>query len=261
VKAFLDLGADVNKPVVGAIHSTSMCCGPSVKNSPFYRAATASDVEVLKLLVAQGAKLDWTPAEIKAPEGKGPPAGPGANGAQSALMAAMKGGTGPAIQGGPGYTRTGPPPYREPGSREPLEALNVLLAAGANPNVKGPDGSTPLHQAVQAQQVAMIRSLAGAGALLTTGNKDKLTPLALAEKLPAGPVPPGPGAANGTGAPPARTGPKRDSREEVIAALRELMHLGPDDPVPAADPVPEEKKVSDDGKQKGPAARPAKGKQ
>jgi hypothetical protein len=107
----------------------------------------------------------------------------------------------------------------------------------------------------------MIRALAGAGASLTAGNKDKLTPLALAEKLPAGPVPPGPGAANGTGAPAAKSGPKRDSREEVIASLRELMHLGPDDPGPPADPVQEDAKPSDDGKQKGPAARPAKGKQ
>jgi ankyrin repeat protein len=233
VKAFLDLGADVNKPVVGAIHSTSMCCGPSIKNSPFYRAASAADVEVLKLMVAHGAKLDWTPADIKSQDTntKGPPPGPNAGVGQPALLAAMKGGTGPAIQGGPGYTRTGPPPYREPGSRDPLEATNILLAAGADPNVKAPDGSTPLHQAVQAQQVAMIRALAGAGAKLDAVNKDNLTPLLLAEK-PAPPAPPN------TGAPAANRGPKRDSREDVIAALRDLMHLGPDDPAPQPPPAP-----------------------
>ena len=60
--------------------------------------------------------------------------------------------------------------------------VKVLLAAGANPNVKAPDGSTPLHQAVQARQVAMIRALVAAGAKLDATNKDNLTPLQLAEK-------------------------------------------------------------------------------
>jgi ankyrin repeat protein len=232
VKVLLDLGADVNKPFSGAFHSTSMCCGPQIKSSPFYRAATAADVEVLNLLLAKGAKLDWTPAEIKPAEGKAPPPGPNANVGQSALMAAMKGGNGPPIQGGPGYTRSGAPDYREPGSREPLDALKVLLAAGADPNAKGPDGSAPLHQAVQANQVAMIRALAAAGASLDAVNKDNLTPLLLAEKAPSGPAPVPPGGAAAT------SRVKRDTREDVIAALREIMHLGPNDPAPPPPPAP-----------------------
>ena len=199
-------------------------------------------MEVLKLLVAHGAKLEWTPNEIATQpqdaKGKGPPAGAGptANVGQTAVLATMKGGKGPAIQGGPGYTRTGPPPYREPGSRDPLEALKVLLAAGANPNVKGPDGSTPLHSGrVQAQQVAMIRALAASGASMDAVNKDNLTPLLLAEKAPPAPVA-GAGVPNGTGAPVAKVVDK-DSREDVIAALRELMHLGPNDPAPQPPPA------------------------
>lgn len=255
VKALLDLGADVNKPVTGAIHSTSMCCGPTIKNSAFYRAATASDVEVLQLLIAKGAKLDWTPAEIKQESKDGKDAkGPNANAAQSALLAAMKGGKGPAIQGGPGYSRTGPPPYREPGNREPLEAVKVLLAGGADPNVKGPDGSTPLHQAVQAQQVAMIRALAGAGASLNAVNKDNLTPLLLAEKAPPPPLA-GPGTANGTGAPVAKV-VDRDSREDVIATLRELMHLGPNDPAPQPPPAPAKPAPAKPGPAKAAPAKP-----
>ncbi len=228
VKALLDLGADVNKPFVGALHSTSMCCYPQIKSSPFYRAATAADVEVLKLLVAKGAKIDWTPADIKPADGAKAPA-PAVG--QSALLAAMKGGSGPPIQGGPGYSRSGPPPYREPGVREPLDAVKVLIAAGTNVNAKGADGSTPLHQAVQATQVAMIRTLVAAGASLDAVNKDNLTPLLLAEKAPTGPAPvPQNGAA-------ATTRVKRDSREDVIAALRELMHLGPNDPAPQPPPA------------------------
>src|SRR5512135_665767 len=72
VKVLLDVGADVNKPFVGALHSTTLCCGAQVNSSPFYRAATAADVEVLKLLLAKGAKIEWTPAEIKPKDGKGP---------------------------------------------------------------------------------------------------------------------------------------------------------------------------------------------
>jgi hypothetical protein len=49
--------------------------------------------------------------------------------------------------------------------------------------------------------------------------------------------------------------PKRDSKEEVIAALRELMHLGPNDPAPKPPPAPPaEKKDSGDKEKKGPDA-------
>ena len=70
VKALLDLGADVNKPFVGALHSTTLCCGASINSSPFYRAATAADVEVLKLMLAKGAKIEWSPSEVKPKDGK-----------------------------------------------------------------------------------------------------------------------------------------------------------------------------------------------
>jgi len=223
VKVLVDLGADPNKPFVGGFHSTSMCCGPNNNSSAFYRAAVASDVEALKILLAHGAKVEWSPAEVKAEDGKRVPPGLNGNVGQTPLMMAMKGGNGPGIQGGPGYTRSGAPPYREEGSRDPVEAAKVLLAAKANPNAKAPDGSTVLHQAVRNQQVAMIRTLVEAGASLDAVNKDKLTPLGLATTM--------------KGDPPARG--KKDSKEQTIAVLRELMHLGPDDPVPG---LPAEKK-------------------
>jgi ankyrin repeat protein len=115
----------------------------------------------------------------------------------------------------------------------------VLLAAGADPNVKGPDGSTPLHQAVQARQVPIIRALAAAGADLDATNGDHLTPLQLAEK----PEPPRP-AGNNTD--PRVYRRQQDTREDVIAALRELMGLGPDDPTPVPPPAVEEP-ADDDG--------------
>ena len=66
VKLLLDKGADPNKTFVGQLHSTSLCCGDDVNASPFFRAAVASDVEALKLMIAQGrADRDGSPIEVK----------------------------------------------------------------------------------------------------------------------------------------------------------------------------------------------------
>jgi hypothetical protein len=199
----------------------------------------------LKLMVADGAKLEWSPTDIKPKDGEARLRRPNPNVGKTPVMAAMKGGTGAPFAAGPGFTRLGPPPFREEGSRDPLEALQVLLAAGANPNAKAPDGTTPLHQAVQLQQVGLIRALVASGASLNAVNKDNLIPLAAAEKLkdmtPAE-------FSISLGMDADAYHPKRDSRADVIAALRELMHLGPNDPVPAPPPaaVPTGKKETGD---------------
>jgi len=75
------------------------------------------------------------------------------------------------------------------------------------------------------------RELVSAGAKLDAVNKDNLTPLLLAEK-PEPPPPPG----NNTDSRVFK--PKRSTREEVIASLRELMGLGPNDPAPVPPPLP-----------------------
>ncbi len=247
VKALLDLGADVNKPFIGALHSTTLCCGAAVNSTPFYRAATAADIEVLKLMVAHGAKLEWSPSEVKPKDGKAAaPGRPNPNIGKTPVMAAIKGGLGAPIAGGPGFTRIGPPEFREPGNRDPLEAIKLLLAAGADPNAKAPDGSTPLHLAVQELQVPIIRTLVAAGAKLDAVNKDNLTPLLLAEK-PKKPDPLDMGDQD-------VYKPKHNSKEEVIASLRELMHLGPNDPAPQPPPLPatdkKDEKKSDDKEKK-----------
>jgi ankyrin repeat protein len=234
IRALLERGADPNKAFVGQLHSTTLCCGEEINASPFFRAAVAADVEALKLMLAHGAQVEWSPTAPKR-EGRGEGAGGGgrgnANVGRTPIMVAMTGGRGAAFAAGPGFDRLGPPPFREASNREPVEAVKTLLAAGANPNVKAPDGSTPLHQAVTARQVPIVRALVAAGAKLDAVNKDNLTPLQVAEK----PEPPPP-AGNNTDSRAYR--PKRDSREDVIAALRELMGLGPDDPTPMPPPAP-----------------------
>ena len=240
IAKLLQKGADPNKAFTGQLHSSTLCCGEEINASPFYRAAVAADVEALKLMLKHGADVEWSPKPVKKPgndeEGGG---GRGnANVGRTPVLASINGGRGAAFAAGPGFERLGPPPFREASNREPVEAIKVLLAAGANPNVKGPDGSTPLHQAVTARQVPIIRELVGAGAKLDAVNKDNLTPLQLAEK-PEPPPPPG----NNTDSRVYR--PKRNTREEVIAAVRELMKLGPNDPTPVPPPAAEEKKAEE----------------
>jgi ankyrin repeat protein len=245
VKSLLDLNADVNKPFIGALHSTTLCCGAAINSTPFYRAATAADVEVLKLMIAHKAQLEWSPTDIKSKDGEARLRRPNPNVGKTPIMAAMKGGLGNPFAAGPGFTRLGPAPFREESDRTPVEALKVLLAAGANPNVKAPDGTTPLHQAVQLRQVAMIRALVAAGAKLDAVNKDNLTPLLAAEKLKT--MTPAEFAVS-LGMDADAYQPKRDSRDEVVAALRDLMHLGPNDPAPVPPPAaaPTGKKTTGD---------------
>jgi cytohesin len=235
IKFLLERGADPNKPFVGQLHNTALCCGEEHNSSPFFRAAIAADVEVLKLMLKHGAQLEWSPAEVKKKEGEGGGRGANGNVGKTPAMVAMTGGRGAPFAAGPGFERLIAPPYREPANRDPGEALKVLLQAGANPNAKGTDGATLLHQAVAARRTDMIRELVAAGAKLDAVNKDNLTPLLLAEK-PEPPPPPG----NNNDSRAWR--PRRDSRDQVIATLRELMNLGPNDPAPVPPPLPEDQK-------------------
>ena len=240
IARLLERGADPNKAFTGQLHSSTLCCGEEINASPFYRAAVAADVEALKLMIKHGADVEWRPKPVKK-AGNDEDGGGGrgnANVGRTPVLASINGGRGAAFAAGPGFERLGPPPFREASNREPVEAIKVLLAAGANPNVKAPDGSTPLHQAVTARQVPIIRELVAAGAKLDAVNKDNLTPLQVAEK-PEPPPPPG----NNTDSRAYR--PKRNTREEVIAAVRELMKLGPNDPTPVPPPVANDQKETE----------------
>ena len=209
MKILLERGADPNQRFEGQFHSTHMPNTDFFDNTPFFRAAVAADVEALKVMIAHGAKLDQTPPVEAEPERKPGDISvgtrrPNPNAGRTPAMVAMNGGRGPAMTGGPAYIREGAAPYREPGSRKPEDAFALLLTSGANPNAKGPDGSTLLHQAARTGNLEMIRVLASAKVDFDQKNNDGFTALDVAEgKQPAGGagarggVPPGgPGAAD-----------------------------------------------------------------
>jgi ankyrin repeat protein len=141
----------------------------------------------------------------------------------------MNGGKGVPLSAGPGYTREGPPPFREVSNRNPVDAMRVLLEAGANPDALTPErgkgrldgidfvfgGETALHDAVRTRRVDVIRLLAEYGATLDMPDRNGMTPLELAENpLPDDPVDPF-GNADGI------YGDATDA--EVAALLRELI--------------------------------------
>ncbi len=248
----LDRGADPYKPFVGQFHSASMPNSDRFDNSAFFRSAVSSDVEALKVFIAHGVDLDKLPiipppaAEAAAEPGAAPAGrgrGGNPNAGKTAAMVTMTGGRAPAMTGGPGYIRSGDAPYREPGSRKPVDAFTLLLKSGANPNAKAPDGSTLLHQAAQAANLDMIRALADAHVKFDEPNKDGLTALDVAEGKQAAGAParggrggrggPAGGGARGRGGRGGGT-----SQQDVAKLLRELMGLPPVPPAPPAPPAP-----------------------
>jgi ankyrin repeat protein len=218
-RVLLEAGADPNRPFVGQMHSTSMCCDTMESGTPFYRAAVAADVEALKLLIAHGADVEWTPETIE-----DAPRGANGNVGKSPLLAAMNGGQGVGMAGGPGDIREGRlPPFREEASREPADAMGVLLEAGADPNRSTANDSTLLHDAARARKVDVIRLLGEAGAKLDALNGDGLTALDVAEgrRAEGGGGRRGPGFGGGPlGGGPGGDGP---TPEDVAKLLRELM--------------------------------------
>jgi ankyrin repeat protein len=176
IKLLLEKGADPNKAFVGTLHSYSMGTGDPHNGSAFFRASVAADVEAMKVMIAHGANLEWTPSAPAAGGGRGNP-----NAGKTPAMVALTGGRGMAFGGGPGFGRLDLPVWREPGDRTPLEALKLLLDAGANPNAEGPDGQTLLHQAVTRKNVDMLKVLVAKGANIDTYNWEGQTVMDLAE--------------------------------------------------------------------------------
>lgn len=218
-RLLLEAGADPNNPFVGQLHSTSMCCDTKENATPLYRAAVAADVVALEMLIEYGGDIEWAPEEPDGESGGGGPPGAG-NIGKTPLMVAMSGGRGVGMAGGPGDIREGrAPPFREEANREPLDAVNILLAAGADPDAVTPDGEAALHQAAKAGKLDIVRALADAGATLDLPDSEGKTALEIVEAMEPREPPPLTGAQAGR--------PQGAQPAEVAVVLRELMGLEP----------------------------------
>src|SRR6187551_23043 len=185
-KVLLDAGADPDKPVATQMHNSSMCCDPKANATPFYRAAVASDVEALRLMLNYNPDFAWVPESIKTG-----PRQPGNTGGKTILMVAMDGGKGVGMAGGPGDIREGiAPPFREVSNRNPIDAVKLLLQAGANPDAKTPDGDTALHLAAFAGKLDIVRTLVEGGADINVKDSAGKTALqVVSEQKPRPPRP------------------------------------------------------------------------
>ncbi len=209
-KVLLEAGADPDKPVDLQLHNASMCCDPKANATPFYRAAVAADVEALKLMLAYEPDLAWVPSSIKTG-----PRQPGNTGGKTALMVAMNGGKGVGMAGGPGDIREGiAPPFREVSNRNPVDAVTLLLEAGADPSAKTPDGDSALHLAAWEGKLAVVRALVEGGADMNLKDAAGKTALQVVSEQAPRPPPPPAGAQVDSERPAQPT--------EVAALLREL---------------------------------------
>jgi ankyrin repeat protein len=180
IERLLAAGADPNKPFTGQMHNASMCCDTKGSGTPLFRAAVAADVDALRLLVAHGADVEWM---LPVVEGA-PPMPFGDNSGLTPLMVAVNGGKGLLMAGGPGDIRENKIGiFREPGNRNPADAVKVLLEAGANPNAVNPRGDTALHIAAHDGRLEVLRELVAGGADVDARNAAGKTALEVVETM------------------------------------------------------------------------------
>jgi ankyrin repeat protein len=209
-KVLLEAGADPDKPVAMQMHNASMCCDPKANATAFYRAAVAADVEALKLMLPYDPDFAWVPTSIKTG-----PRQPGDTGGKTALMVAMDGGKGVGMAGGPGDIREGTaPPFREVSNRNPVDAVKLLLEAGADPSAKTPDGDSALHLAAFAGKRSIVRALVEGGADMELKDAADKTALQVVSEQAPRPPPPTAGALVDT--------EQRAQPAEIAELLREL---------------------------------------
>jgi ankyrin repeat protein len=180
IERLLAAGADPNKPFAGQMHSASMCCDTKGSGTPFFRAAVAADVDAMRLLIAHGADLEWTLPPVEG----APPMPFGDNTGLTPLMVAINGGKGLLMAGGPGDIRESKIGiFREPGNRNPADAVKLLLEAGANPNAVNAKGDTALHIAAHDGRLEALHELVAGGANVNTRNAAGQTALELVETM------------------------------------------------------------------------------
>jgi len=156
VTKLLKLGANPNaqlkRPALGRHHDLSGDASMGEGTTPLMRAARTGDVALMKILMANGAspflrRRDLSTALTMAATGRG------------------------------GGLPTGPSTI--PGASN-LEAIQMLLEAGVDPNGFNLNGQTALHIAAQRGADPLVKELIAGGGRLDLRDKQKRTPLDLA---------------------------------------------------------------------------------
>ncbi len=150
IRALLDKGANVNVRICGVKSTPTSCVGDSTETrtnftmqwlqedgaTPFLRASQSGDVELMKLLLAHGAdpKIET-----------------------SHHVTAL------AVASGIGWVEG---VTYEWSPEENLEAVNLLLDLGIDPNIQDEDGRAALHGAAHKGRNAVVETLVAHGAKL-----------------------------------------------------------------------------------------------
>ena len=172
--------------------------GP-VDSTALYRAAKASDVTVMQLLIDKGANV-----KLKAKD------------ETTALHAAVGIGVPPAM---------GDAVLKAPKAPQVIATMQLLLDHGADINAVDGTGMTPLHGAAQRGLDEVVQFLADHGAKLDVKDKRDRTPLDIANGVA------GKGKENDV----AMVGRYLEKHPSTAALLRKLMGLPAEDPASAKD--------------------------
>ena len=216
IKDMLAKGVKVDSTLPGPIpvlHNFGTNVKGPVDSTALYRAAKASDVTVMQLLIEKGAD-----AKLKAKD------------ETTALHAAVGIGVPPAM---------GDAAQKAPKAPQVIATMQLLMDQGADVNAVDGAGMTPVHGAAQRGLDEVVQFLADHGAKLDVKDKRGRLPLDIANGV----------AGKGKEDDEAMVGRYLEKHPTTVALLRKLMGLPAEDPASAKDKPVESAKAEGAGVQ------------
>lgn len=135
--------------------------------TPLYQASHLARLEVVEVLLAQGADPNSVTGR-----GNTPLHAAAYRGTPTVTQALLEAGSDPDRKNSRGET-----PLYLAGDRNHLRTCDILLQAGADPDRGDQRGFTPLHQAAATGRLRLVKLLVGQGARINSKDKGANTPL------------------------------------------------------------------------------------